>query len=248
MRVLVLGHNGMLGREVHRHFNAFVIGERFGDPLFFDRVREEAPDVVVNCIGAIPQKSPSAQTYYALNVGLPTELRSALPAEVLLIHPSTDCVFSGRTGPYGPAEQPDPVDVYGRTKALAERVLLGTTNTIVIRSSIIGRGGGLVHWLLSHQDGDVVSGYTNHFWNGLTAGAWALAAEQLITKRRHLVQLGSDRTLSKADLLREVAIAARRDLTVVDVEHPWRVHRGLVSSVDLDLLSLSEQIAEMLRA
>ena len=37
-----------------------------------------------------------------------------------LIHISSDCVFSGNKGNYLDSDSPDPIDLYGKTKALSE--------------------------------------------------------------------------------------------------------------------------------
>jgi dTDP-4-dehydrorhamnose reductase len=87
-------------------------------------VREARPDAVINCIGVIKQRkdvvSQSALTI-EINALLPHRLRdlcSELRAR--LIHFSTDCVFSGRTGHYRESDEPDALDLYGRSKLLGE--------------------------------------------------------------------------------------------------------------------------------
>ena len=53
-----------------------------------------------------------------------------------LIHFSTDCVFSGRTGNYTEDDPSDALDLYGRSKFLGETLGEGA---LTIRTSIIGR-------------------------------------------------------------------------------------------------------------
>ena len=64
-----------------------------------------------------------------------------------LLHFSTDCVFSGRCGPYSESDPSDAEDLYGRTKFLGE---VGGVGCLTIRSSIIGREiagrTGLLEW------------------------------------------------------------------------------------------------------
>jgi dTDP-4-dehydrorhamnose reductase len=95
-------------------------------PNAIERALEWAePTVVVNAIGIIKQiaaaKDPISQI--ELNALLPHRIASACRAAnstIRVIHFSTDCVFSGRAGPYAETSLPDPEDVYGRSKLLGE--------------------------------------------------------------------------------------------------------------------------------
>src|SRR4030065_518975 len=89
----------------------------------------------------IGQRSPPPQT--ALN---------CRTSRIRMIHISTDCVFSGRTGNYSEEDPTDAVDLYGKTKALGE---VNYPHTVTLRTSIIGRELkarlGLIEWFLSQQ-------------------------------------------------------------------------------------------------
>lgn len=56
-----------------------------------------------------------------------------------LVHVSSDVVFSGAAGrPYVEADQADPVNPYGRAKAAAERLVLGShPSAVVVRTSLL---------------------------------------------------------------------------------------------------------------
>lgn len=57
-----------------------------------------------------------------------------------LVHISTDVVFSGDTGPYDEASPPDPITPYGRAKAEAEEIVLGTCpDAAIVRTSLLTR-------------------------------------------------------------------------------------------------------------
>ena len=83
-----------------------------------------------------------------------------------LIHISTDCVFSGKKGFYKENDNPDPIDLYGRSKLLGETV---TNNALTLRTSYIGEelitNRGLLNWFLSQND--VVTGFSNAIYSGL---------------------------------------------------------------------------------
>jgi dTDP-4-dehydrorhamnose reductase len=134
-------------------------------------VRELKPGVVLNAVGIVKQIQAASQPRISIYVN---SLLPHLLAEVCeevgarLIHISTDCVFSGRKGNYKEGDDPDPVDLYGRTKALGE---VDYNKHLTIRTSIIGHElqtrNGLVEWFLS-QKGRHVNGYINAIYSGLT--------------------------------------------------------------------------------
>ncbi len=101
-----------------------------------ERVGAEA---VLNCIGIVKQidAAKDAIVSISINALLPHQL-AALCAErgARLIHFSTDCVFSGRVGPYRDSDPPDPMDLYGRSKLLGE---VDRPGCLTLRTSIVGR-------------------------------------------------------------------------------------------------------------
>lgn len=195
MRILVFGSGGMIGHKLTQVFAQRaevwatvrsapqVVSHFTGVPTSrlinsldatdpgqvaesLDRAR---PDVVVNAVGLIkqsPQISDGLLTQ-RLNVELPHQLsRECVKRGVRLVHFSTDCVFSGRTGNYSEVDTPDADDAYGRSKAKGE--VLGP-GALVIRTSTVGREitgfHGLLEWFLSHPPG-AVPGYSRAIWSG----------------------------------------------------------------------------------
>src|SRR5262249_25665737 len=155
------------------------------------------------------QRSVDPRPLLELNAAFPVLLRLALPSDVVIVHPSTDCVFSGRNGPYDVDAPPDATDPYGLSKALAESIAK-YPNTVVIRTSIIGvepegRAFGLLGWFLSQPDGATVTGFTDHRWNGITTLEWCRVSDDLLAlramSRPPLVQPGTERFWTKAEML-----------------------------------------------
>lgn len=136
-------------------------------------------DLVVNCIGWIPQKSSgNAKQDEAfarvLNVDLVRELQEVQKKRGFRwLQILTDCVFSGKTGGYSEKSPFDPIDIYGISKVEGERFMKGA---IGIRCSIIGadnnKFSGLFEWLRRQDLGARVMGYTNHRWNGVSTLAF----------------------------------------------------------------------------
>lgn len=246
-RMLILGATGMLGHvlleeAVSEGFDAVgtIRGERLpaavaerldpkrivaGVPATDAEALERAlaetgAEVAVNCIGVVKQAPEGSDPVasIAVNSLYPHRLAALCrEREVRLIHLSTDCVFSGRAGGYDEDAEPDPVDLYGRSKLLGE---VGARGCLTLRTSMVGReltgANGLVEWFLS-QRGAEVRGYRRAIFSGLTTRALARAICELAANHpglegiRHL----SAETISKHDLLALLHDAMGADVRVV---------------------------------
>lgn len=178
-----------------------------------------APDVVVNCIGVVKQL-PGAQdpvTAIALNALFPHQLAGACSqVGARLVHISTDCVFNGYRGMYTEEDDPDAVDLYGRSKLLGEVTGQGS---ITLRTSMIGREltgtHGLVEWFLA-QNGSSVRGYRRAMFSGLPTITLANVIIDVIERHPELSGLyhvAAD-PIDKFSLLRLLAEAFHRDVVV----------------------------------
>jgi dTDP-4-dehydrorhamnose reductase len=173
-----------------------------------DRAFETAqPTVVVNSVGIVKQlkeaQDPIASI--AINALLPHRVAARCRAlgDVRLIHFSTDCVFSGRRGPYFDADTPDALDLYGRTKVLGE---VSGGNCLTLRSSIVGRElqrrAGLIEWFLAQRD-KRINGFTRAWYTGVTTRVMADLVAHLVKEHPKLEgvwQVASNPT-SKFELL-----------------------------------------------
>jgi len=200
VRVLILGGSGMLGHKLCQAASERVKTvatlrepEPAAEPLGLPNcvrlmggvdaanlpsveraVASVQPDVVVNCIGIVKQ-SPLAQDSMAsltVNALFPHQVaRICRETGARLVHISTDCVFSGRTGHYVESDVSDAEDLYGRSKFLGE---VDEPHAITLRTSMIGRelhgANGLVEWFLS-QKGKTVRGFRRSIFSGFTTTA-----------------------------------------------------------------------------
>lgn len=145
-----------------------------------------AADVIVNCIGVIKQRdeATSAIPTITLNALFPHRLAEAARAwGGHVIHFSTDCVFSGRSGKYSEDDPSDAEDLYGKSKFLGE---VTTSNAVTLRTSIIGRElaehRSLLDWFLS-QNGKKVHGYRRVIYSGITTNEMANVITRVIQMR-----------------------------------------------------------------
>ena len=94
MKVLVLGHNGMLGHMVHKYLSTkeceiITTDLRWPSEEFRNFIVDFNGDFVVNCIGAIHQRTNE----FGVNTDLPVWLDGInyRSKKFKIIHPGTDC-------------------------------------------------------------------------------------------------------------------------------------------------------------
>jgi dTDP-4-dehydrorhamnose reductase len=255
MKILVLGHKGMLGRAVTKFLNentnhqVATINSRWGDNDFSEEIKKIEADIIINGIGKIPQKKPEAIDYTKINVDLPRFLETL---DIRVIHPSTDCEFKGNI-PAGEAytktDKRDADDDYGISKAvISAEIENGFKNTKIIRTSIIGHEENsnlaLLDWFLS-QTGSV-KGYTNHYWNGITTLEWIKQAQNLIDNWDNfpvLNQLSTTEHYSKFDIINLAKEVYKKDIEITPFTTEITVNKCLVS--DIELPDLRTQLIEL---
>ncbi len=255
MRVLVLGHTGMLGNAVHRYFQnqsavqVSTITARYPDSAFLPDIKATESEYIINCIGAIPQHTPNDDTYRLLNEELPQRLDTL---GVPVLHPSTDCEFAG-TLPIGEQyrkdHERDAADAYGRSKAhVSAWIEQSAKHTKVIRTSIIGHeissNRSLLSWFLAQTE--PVRGYSNHYWNGITTLEWAKQAFTLMTQWADapvLTQLATEPCVSKYELLCLMRNAYEKNIVIKPYETEPGTNKCLLS--DIVLSPLAQQLTEL---
>ena len=245
MTVLVLGASGMLGHKlmqvlsarfemigtVRRGAASFtghpVLGgvKLIGDVQAEDddsivrAMAEARPNVVINAIGLIKQLPEAKDPIPSITINSLFPHRVAQhcrAAGARLLHVSTDCVFSGRKGSYTEQDEPDPLDLYGRSKLLGE---VNGPGAITLRTSIVGRElettSGLIEWLIS-QRGQAIKGFNRAIYTGLTTLALARLMGELIEHHPDLHGLWqvSAEPISKYNLLQMVNDAMGLGITI----------------------------------
>jgi dTDP-4-dehydrorhamnose reductase len=98
----------------------------------------EQPDVIIHCAGVcdVEKCETSPQFAHEVNVGGMETLLARAPAAARIVYLSSDHVFGGDTGPYTESSPTGPISVYGRTRVIAEQMLLAHRP-----SALVVRGG-----------------------------------------------------------------------------------------------------------
>lgn len=258
--VLVLGASGMLGHALLRYFAASegmsVVGT-VRSPLFLKHLPPKLhqnvmtnvdvenldtmtrvlahvrPTVVINAVGVVKQLAEAKDplTAIPINALLPHRLaRLCEVAGARLVHISTDCVFSGRTGMYRESDESDAKDLYGRSKFLGE---IHYQHSVTLRTSIIGpeldSTHGLIGWFLAQQG--PVQGYNRAIFSGLPTVELARVIRDFVIPRPELhglYHVSSD-PITKYDLLGLVAKAYGKSIEIIPNER-LAIDRSLDSS------------------
>ncbi len=260
MNILVLGASGMLGHAVLTHLARgadhsvfgtvrseaaarllpselrprLLLGVDAGQPdSLLHAFGQAQPQVVINCIGLVKQLDASGDVLEAvpLNTLLPHRLaRICAVAGARLVHISTDCVFSGKSGNYAEDAPPDAADVYGRSKLLGE---VTQPNTITLRTSIIGpelaSRNGLLAWFLAQQGS--VRGFTRAVFSGLPTCELARVIADVVLPRPDLQGLYhvAAEPITKFDLLALIARQWGKDIRI-DMDDALAIDRSLDGS------------------
>jgi len=232
MRVLLLGHNGMLGHIVARYLSdkgiqVTTTNYRFSSEEFSQLVLNYNGDYIINCIGSIPQRTKN----FEINYKLPEWLDNL--ALTKIIHPGTDC------------EMDD--DEYGISKKKARDYIVSKgLKTKILKTSIIGpelnSSASLLEWFLN-SEGEV-GGYTKAMWSGITTLEWAKQCLELMNNwsnyRTETVLEGT--CISKYTLLNMIKKIFNKDITIVPNGNV-DLNKCLVG--DIQTKTIAEQLEEL---
>ncbi|HEY5672110.1 MAG TPA: dTDP-4-dehydrorhamnose reductase [Malonomonas sp.] len=154
-QVALIGANGMLATAIRKLAPADYVIQPYDlpafdltDPVQVLSLRDDAPDIIINCAAFTNVDGCEIEQELALQVngtgpGLLADL--AKQTDAALVHISTDFVFSGdKNSPYQEDDQPNPLSVYGKSKLAGEQQvqLSGLDKYFIIRTSWLYGGGG----------------------------------------------------------------------------------------------------------
>lgn len=150
MRILLLGKNGQLGRELQRTLAPFgdviALGRAEADLSHPEALRELVralrPQLIVNAAAysSVDNAESDPQTATAVNGIAPGVFaEEADNIRAGLIHYSSDYVFDGQSSrPYIEDDEPHPLNVYGQTKLLGEVAVQRTeAGFIILRTAFL---------------------------------------------------------------------------------------------------------------
>jgi dTDP-4-dehydrorhamnose reductase len=214
MRVLILGHKGMLGHMVNKYFSIKDNCEitttdlRWPTTEFKNFVtkfwQEQKSSYIVNCIGAIHQRKNN----FDVNIDLPIWLDDTVDynfSNCKVIHAGTD------------SEMDD--DEYGISKRKAtEYILKNGRVTKIIKTSIFGPElktmSSMFEWFMNSKN--EVYGWIENYWNGITTLEWAKVcyAVMLNWNLYDIVNIPTTKCISKYKLLNLIKEVFGKEITI----------------------------------
>lgn len=233
MRILILGHSGLLGNMVYKYFKfnnyeLVTTNLRWDNKDFKEFVSNQKVDYIINCIGIIPQRKPNDKLYHKVNYELPVWLDNL---GIRVIHPDTD-------------ESDD--SAYSLSKKMARELI--TKNTKILKSSIIGyekdKKVSFLEWFLNSEGS--VSGFTNQYWNGNTTLEWSKYAEIVINEWdnfKHVTVLSNPECLSKYEILNKIKEIYNKNINIIPSES--NIYKNNCMLGDYITKNIFEQIKEM---
>ena len=196
-----------------------IIGDAFDTKLLKQVISEYKFDAIINCIGMLNQfaeQNKAAATF--LNSYLPHLLVEATTnMDTQVIHMSTDCVFSGKTGFYTESDFRDGETFYDRSKALGE---INDHKNLTLRNSIVGpdinvNGIGLFNWFMAQEV--QINGYTKSMWTGQTTLQLAKTIEAAASvKATGLINAVPEKSISKFELIKLFNHYFKNDTLIVN--------------------------------
>lgn len=173
----------------------------------------DQPQLVIHC--AALSRSTACQANPALARKLNVEVTAVLAelaADIPLIFFSTDLVFDGRQGNYDESAAPNPLSLYGETKADAERIVLANPRHTVLRTSLTGGAspsgdrGFNEELRLAWQAGRIPRLFTDEFRCPIPAVVTARAVWELAAQNRPgLYHVAGGERLSRWEIGQAVA-------------------------------------------
>lgn len=147
-RILLIGATGQVGWELQctlAPLGDVIAVSRNSCPLALDladpdsirtAIQEVQPNLIVNAAAytAVDKAEEEPKLAMAVNGIAPGVLaEEAKRVRAVIVHYSTDYVFDGtKEGPYTEEDEPNPLNVYGKTKLAGERAIQAVGGTFVI--------------------------------------------------------------------------------------------------------------------
>lgn len=269
MKILVFGSNGMAGHIIckylkRKNYEVDTVARstaKFALDIeniqltneFLDKIKYNY-DFIINCVGLLVKDSIDRPDRAALiNSWFPHSIEKSIKdSHTKLIHLSTDCVFDGKDGPYIESDKHTEINFYGKSKALGE---VNNNKDITLRMSIIGPeikkdGTGLMNWILNTNE-EILNGWEDSWWNGLTTLQLAKSIEQYINDPKifgiyHLVN--NDLKINKFDLLCKINQEYNLNKTIVKIKGPKYINKILIDTkqeFQFDIPNYDQQLKEL---
>jgi dTDP-4-dehydrorhamnose reductase len=172
------------------------------------RIHALKPDLLIHCAALSRTKACEQDPELArrINVGVTAHL-AQLSQDIPFIFLSSGEVFDGKTGWYSEMDEPNPINVYGKTKLEAEQAVLRNLRHTVVRivltagTSENGDRSFVEDMCRAAKAGNDVTLYADEFRCPLPAGIIARVVWELVDRKQPgLYHLGGSERLSRWEI------------------------------------------------
>ena len=251
MKVFVTGADGQLGREVTvmltQRGHTVIPSEKesldLSRPENIENSFTQFPDAIVHCAAytAVDKAEEEEQLCMKVNYHSTARLCDvARKADIPFVFISTDYVFDGtKQGMYTTEDATCPVNIYGRSKQLAEEYVIKYPKSFVLRTSwVFGKGNNFVKTMLKlvQQGKKQINVVCDQVGSPTYAYDLAKAiCAMLFTDKYGLYHVTNENFCSWYEFAVQIfaeAGCAEEVLPVTSVQYPTRARRPLNSKLD----------------
>ncbi len=252
-RAIITGAAGLIGQYLVKNARRWAPGwEVHGltradldltDQAAVERTRQRIdPHAVIHCAALSRTKDCEHQPELARRINVEATAQLArLSNDIPFIFLSSGEVFDGRQGWYREEDRPNPINVYGKTKLEAERLVLENPRHTVLRivltagTSLHGDRSFVEDMCRTAKSGKSMTLYADEFRCPLPAGAIARAIWELCAKTLPgFYHLGGRERLSRWEI-GQALLPWYPELQGRLIEGSARSHAGALRPADLSL-------------
>ena len=183
------------------------------------------PEIILNFAAAtdVDWCESHEDEAFVANASIPQNIQKWIDdtsAQTFVIHVSTDQVYDGRGSEASGEDDTAPVNAYGRSKLAGERAL-NVKNTCVLRTNFVGKSPtskkSMTDWIIDKTDsGEGITGFSDVYFSPITISTLVSMIDRCIDQRPPgVMNLGSDRGISKDHFIREFLARTGRDTGAV---------------------------------
>jgi dTDP-4-dehydrorhamnose reductase len=206
------------------------------------RIPALKPDLLIHCAALSRTRDCEQDPEHARRINVEVTAHLAQLAQgIPFIFLSSGEVFDGKNGWYNETDEPTPINIYGKTKLEAERVVLQNPRHTVVRivltagTSQNGDRSFVEDMCRAATAGKDVTLYADEFRCPLPAGVIARAVWELVDRKQPgLYHLGGSERLSRWEI-GETVLPWYPELTDRLVNGSARNHVGSLRPADLSL-------------
>ena len=184
-------------------------------------INKVEPDVILNCAAMtdVDLCEINEDGCYEVNFKSINNFKNSFNG--LFIQLSTDYVFNGNSGPYFENDNPNPINIYGRSKLNSE-ILVNKLfkNSIILRTNILfsnKSNASFVSWVLSSlRNKKSISIIDDQFNNPISVNDCSRIIDMLISRKSNGVfHAGTNKVISRYDFAKIIAVNSNYDCDLI---------------------------------